>query len=91
VWVGSQGSDQIYRIDPETNAVTPITIGKGGSVCVDPHDDGVWVSNEVAGSVSKLDPKTDRVLGTVKAGSAPEACAGRTGSSGSRIRTARSR
>jgi YVTN family beta-propeller protein len=71
VWVGSQSTDQIYRIDPEQNAVTPITIGKGGSVCVDPHEDGVWVSNEVDGSVSKVDPKTNKVVANVKAGTAP--------------------
>ena len=51
--------------------MTPISIGKGGSVCIDVHDDGVWVSNEADGSVSKLDPATNRVVSTVKAGTAP--------------------
>jgi YVTN family beta-propeller protein len=51
--------------------VTPITIAKGGSVCVDVHDDGVWVSNENDGSVTKLDPATNAVVGTVKVGRAP--------------------
>ena len=51
--------------------MTGITIGKNGSVCVDPHDDGVWVSNEANGSVSKVDPATNKVVANVKAGSAP--------------------
>ena len=71
IWVGSQYTDDIYRIDPQTNAVTPVRIGKASSVCVDPHDDGVWVSNEADGSVSKVDPETNKVVGNVKAGAAP--------------------
>ena len=42
IWVGSQYGDDVYRINPATNAVAVIHVGRGGEVCVDPHDDGVW-------------------------------------------------
>jgi YVTN family beta-propeller protein len=71
IWVGSQGTDDVYRIDPATNAVTPIAVGKGDEVCVDPHDDGVWVSNGVDNSVSRIDPATSAVAATTPVGLAP--------------------
>ena len=62
IWVGSQGTDDVYRIDPATNKVTTVHIGKGGELCVDPEDNGVWVVNSVDNSVSRLDPATNEVV-----------------------------
>ena len=56
IWVAVQSGNDIYRIDPATNRVTAIPIGKYSELCVDPHDDGVWVSNDIDGSVSRVDP-----------------------------------
>ena len=40
-------------------------------IAFDPHDDGVWVSNDVAGSVSRIDPATNAVVDTVTVGPHP--------------------
>ena len=71
VWVGSQTGSKIFRINPATNAVTPIRIGKHGSLCVDVHRDGVFVSNTADDSVTKLDPATNTIVSTVKVGQGP--------------------
>ena len=46
-------------------------VGKGDELCVDPHDDGVWVSNGVDNSVSRIDPETNTVAATTAVGAAP--------------------
>jgi YVTN family beta-propeller protein len=51
--------------------VTAIAVGKGSELCVDGHDDGVWVSNNLDDSVSRLDPATNRIVATVEVGSRP--------------------
>ena len=71
IWVASQNTDDIYRIDPATNAVTTVHIGHGSELCVDVHDDGVWVSDDVAGTVTRIDPKTYAIVATTKVGRGP--------------------
>ena len=43
IWVASQTEDDVYRIDPATNMARAVHVGNGGELCVDVHDDGVWV------------------------------------------------
>ena len=71
IWVGSQYGDDVYRINPATNAVAVIHVGRGGEVCVDPHDDGVWVSDNNARSVTRLDATTGVIVATTKVGTSP--------------------
>ena len=71
IWVGSQYGDDVYRINPATNAVAVIHVGRGGEVCVDPHDDGVWVSHNNARSVTRLDATTGVIVATTKVGTSP--------------------
>ena len=42
----------------------------GSELCVDVHDDGIWVSDDAAGSVTHLDPSAN-VIATIKAGVKP--------------------
>jgi streptogramin lyase len=50
---------------------TPLRIGEGSSICVDPHDDGVWVSDDVAGAITRLDARTGAIVATTQVGGAP--------------------
>ena len=38
---------------------------------MDPHDDGVWVSDNTANSVTRIDPTTGVVVATTGVGAAP--------------------
>jgi virginiamycin B lyase len=71
LWVGTQTTDDVYRIDPATNAVQTIPVGHGGEICADPNADGVWVANNLADSVSRLDPDTGAVTLTVRVPAKP--------------------
>jgi YVTN family beta-propeller protein len=51
--------------------VTVVHIGNGSELCVDAHDDGVWVSDDLAGTVTRVDPQTNEVVATVAVGKGP--------------------
>ena len=65
-----RGSGVPSRIDPQTNKARLISVGHGSELCVDPHPDGVWVSDDVAESVTHLDPN-GKVVTAIKVGSHP--------------------
>jgi streptogramin lyase len=71
VWVGSQGGDFIFRIDPATNRVTRVRVGHNGELCVDVNRTGVWVSDSAHRSVTRLDPRTNTVVATVPVPGSP--------------------
>ena len=50
---------------------TTVHIGHGSELCVDAHDDGVWISEDVAGTVTRIDPKTYAIVATTKVGKGP--------------------
>ena len=71
IWVGSQNGDFIYRINQATNKVTPIKIGHLSELCVDVEPDAVWVSDDAFNSVTRVDPKTNTIVATIKVDGSP--------------------
>ena len=67
----SQGGDDIFRIDPATNALTPVHVGQGGSTCLVAQDDAVWVSNDNSGTVTRIDPATNQIAAVIRVGNGP--------------------
>jgi DNA-binding beta-propeller fold protein YncE len=65
VWVTSTTGDAVLRIDADTSKVgtPPIRVGNGPSGIAF-GEDRVWVANSRDGTVSMIDPRTNRV-GTV--------------------------
>jgi YVTN family beta-propeller protein len=67
LWVGTTG-DELLRVNPYTN-VTEEAIKVGKSPCSIAIGEGsVWTLNAGDGSVSRVDPKTNRVTQTIKLG-----------------------
>jgi DNA-binding beta-propeller fold protein YncE len=80
LWVGddSDGSRQILRIDVRTHATTRITAGQRPAYLAAAAG-AVFVSDVGAGTVTKLDSKTGRVLAVIPAGVSPVNLAVRPG------------
>lgn len=71
MWVGTTGSNGVYRIDPATNVATRVQTGATGPAWFSSQGDVLWVSNVPDGTVSRLDPSTGSVTATVKTGIQP--------------------
>jgi YVTN family beta-propeller protein len=77
LWVAGQGGNGeglLERIDPHSGARIPIRVGNG-PVAVAVGDSAVWVANSLDSTVSKVDPESDTVVGTISVGSNPVALA----------------
>ena len=73
VWVTSPEGDAVYRIDPETDAITQtISVGSGPSA-ITVADKDIWVANTLDGTVSRTNPApaVDRVVQKIKVGAEP--------------------
>ena len=71
VWVGAQVGRKIFRIDVHTNRVTSIRVGNGPrGLAATPT--GVWVANRLSGTVTRIDPRTRKVVATIRVGNQPE-------------------
>jgi YVTN family beta-propeller protein len=67
IWVGDFDRDAVRRFDEATGALmTTIATTKPEGLLVD--GTSVWVANHRTGSVSRIDPVTNRVVATVKVG-----------------------
>src|SRR6185312_17419979 len=63
VWVTSEESGTVYRIEPRTRTVVA-AIGVGnGPIGVAVGAGAVWVANRRDATVSRIDPATDTVTG----------------------------
>jgi YVTN family beta-propeller protein len=51
--------------------MTPVKIGHGRELCVDVEPDAVWVSDAASHSVTRVDPKTNAVVATIKVDGSP--------------------
>ena len=77
VWVLSDKSGILTRIDPITNRVTDEMKVKPNSFAAMAGFGSIWISNTGAegdtkpGSVQRIDPKTNRVIATIAVGNAP--------------------
>jgi YVTN family beta-propeller protein len=77
LWVAGpadNGEGVLERVDPHSGASIPIPVG-GGPVAVAVGDGAVWVANSLDSTVSKVDPRSDTVEGTISVGSNPVALA----------------
>jgi YVTN family beta-propeller protein len=77
LWVAGQGDNNeglLERIDPHSGARIPFRVG-AGPVAVAVGDGAVWVANSLDSTVSKVDPESDTVVGTISVGSNPVALA----------------
>ena len=71
LWVASEESGTVTRVDPRTGSVvSPIAVGSGPSALA-VGAGAVWVVNQHAGTLSRIDPATDEVSGTVRVGGDP--------------------
>jgi YVTN family beta-propeller protein len=69
----------VWRIDPETGAVTArIEVG-AGAVSVAGTTDAVWVANYLDDTVSRMDPATNLVVATIPVGAGPTSIAATPG------------
>jgi YVTN family beta-propeller protein len=71
VWVGALLGRKIYRINPRTNKLRSITVGRAPrSVAV--SSTAVWVSNGKSNTVSRINPRRLNVVATIRVGRAPD-------------------
>jgi YVTN family beta-propeller protein len=67
------------RIDAESGDVKDtIPVGEGPSAIV-ATDDAMWVTNELSGTISRINPATDRVVATIRVGTRPAGIASADG------------
>jgi len=72
VWVTDTASDQLLRIDPQRRTVDRIPVGHGPTgVAV--GDGQVWVVNQLDRTVSEINPRALRQVGTVQVGNGASA------------------
>jgi YVTN family beta-propeller protein len=73
IWVPT--ADSVTRIDRLTlGTIKKIPTGTGaGGIAI--GEGSVWVCNYVAGTVSRIDPKTNKVVATIKVGKSPASVA----------------
>lgn len=69
-WVGNNHSSRtvFFRINPATNRVTRIDTRRAAPAFFAHTPDAVWVVNSAAGSVSRVDPATNRIVATIEIG-----------------------
>jgi virginiamycin B lyase len=70
VWV-SDWRGQVWRINPDTGAVTQTIPVGGGLVGMCATDGVVFAANNADGTVVQIDPQDGRVVGRVPVGHAP--------------------
>jgi YVTN family beta-propeller protein len=72
VWVGATGpAEDVFRIDPATEAVTRVPIGEPGPVWFSSRGDELWVST-LRNNVVRIDAATNRVTARVGVGLGPK-------------------
>ena len=72
VWVAQSQTDQVARIDPQTEAVTDTIEVGGRPTGIAAGDGAVWVANSVSGTLSRIDPDSRDVDLTVELGQSPQ-------------------
>ncbi|HEX3453620.1 MAG TPA: hypothetical protein VHS03_03275 [Gaiellaceae bacterium] len=61
----------MFRIDPATNAVTTIQVGRQSPDSPAVSADAVWVADRLDNAVTRIDPATNQVVATVVVGLHP--------------------
>ncbi len=75
VWVSDVGSDQVWLIDPISNAPAGATKVGGQPLSVAYGFDSIWVANSGDGTVSRIDATSGRLVGTITVGGSPNGIA----------------
>ena len=78
VWV-AWGDNGVARIDPRTNEVAQITVGRD-PIGVAAGPEGVWVANRRDGTIARIDSATNEVSSTLPVGRLPLTIASGAGS-----------
>jgi YVTN family beta-propeller protein len=72
VWVGTTGtSEDIFRIDPATDAVTRVPVGEPAPAWFSSRGDELWVATN-RNNVLRIDPATNGVTARVRVGLGPK-------------------
>jgi class 3 adenylate cyclase/streptogramin lyase len=71
VWMDSNATNEVWRIDPVTRSPAAIIHVDGGLSGIAVGAGGVWIARLV-GSVSRIDPRTNRVVTTIHVGDSPQ-------------------
>lgn len=71
VWVLSDSTGVLSRVDPSTNAVTSRIPVLASSYAADFGFGSVWITNTAASSVQRIDPATNTVVATIAVGPTP--------------------
>jgi YVTN family beta-propeller protein len=75
VWVSDVGSDQVWLIDPISNATAGATKVGGQPLSVAYGFGSIWVANSGDGTVSRIDATSGRIVGTITVGGSPNGIA----------------
>jgi YVTN family beta-propeller protein len=72
IWVANTVDGSVTRIDPGSDAVVTIPVGRSPTA-VAVGEDAVWVVNSGDGSLSRIDPERNEIERTIDLGNAPSA------------------
>jgi len=61
----------VSRIDPTNNTSTSLPVGKE-PVGIAYGAGSIWVANSGDGTISRIDPRTSKVLATIRIGNSPQ-------------------
>lgn len=65
--------DLLWRLNPETAALEATVLVGGDTVAVGPGS--VWITDSLGGTISRVDPRTNRVVATIRVGNSPNGIA----------------
>ena len=75
VWVSDVGSDQVWLIDPISNAPGGGDEGRWTTSPWRTDSGSIWVANSGDGTVSRIDATSGRIVGTITVGGSPNGIA----------------
>ena len=65
------GHNYFLYLNPRTNKIRAITVGRGPRSLATSRT-AIWISNRLSNTVSRLNPKTLKVVATIRVGKGPE-------------------
>jgi class 3 adenylate cyclase len=74
LWVADSAGERIYRVDPHTSKVLPISLRQGPDMLVF-ADGGLWVLDRLDAKITRVDPETGRSLHSFIVSGDPQAIA----------------
>ncbi len=71
IWLLSDSTGVLMRIDPANNSIQKKIAVKPHSYCAAFGYDAIWITNYATNSVQRIDPKTNTVTATIPVGKKP--------------------